>query len=61
MHGAVTGPGTYRLRLRWSPHRVVTSGSVTISEHEQTGTITLDAAEAGPFSLAVRVDLSPFS
>ena len=61
VHGTVAAPGTYRLRLRWSPHWVVTSGSVALTEHAETGTILLDAADAGAFSLGISVDLLPFT
>ncbi len=61
LHGTVGAPGTYRLRLRWSPHWTVTSGDVTLEEHPESGTIVLVAAEAGAFSLGVDVELPLFT
>jgi hypothetical protein len=56
--GTVAAPGTYRLGLRWSPYWEVVHGAVTLGEHED-GSLVVEAADGGPFALAIETDSLP--
>jgi hypothetical protein len=57
--GTVAAPGTYQLRLSWSPYWRVLEGAVTLEEDRPGGRVTLRATQPGPFRIAVRAGPFP--